>query len=68
MSVAGSANLVVATWLRSQEHVQTFELAVARALPHVRIVDRSIEMRSVKIAGQLLDEAGRSIRRIPITL
>jgi DNA-binding Lrp family transcriptional regulator len=68
ISVAGSANLVIAVWLPSRESVQTFELSMARALPQVRIIDRSIEIRSVKISGQLLDEDGLSIGRIPVAL
>jgi DNA-binding Lrp family transcriptional regulator len=68
ISVAGIANLVIAVWLPSQEHVQHFELSVARALPQLQIVDRSIEIRSVKISGELLDSDGLSIGRIPVSL
>lgn len=68
ISVAGKANLVIAVWLQSQEHVQSFEMSMTRAIPQLRVLDRSIEIRPVKLSGQLLGEDGLSTGRVLVAL
>ncbi|MEV0705555.1 Lrp/AsnC family transcriptional regulator [Saccharopolyspora sp. NPDC050389] len=57
-STAGPYNLIIAVWLRSLIDVQELETHMARRLPHLDIVDRSIVVRPVKLVGRLLDEQG----------
>ena len=59
-STAGPYNLIIAVWLRSLVDVQELETHMARRLPHLDIVDRSITVRPVKLVGRLLDEQGYS--------
>ncbi|UXM92501.1 Lrp/AsnC family transcriptional regulator [Paenarthrobacter sp. JL.01a] len=58
---AGKHNVFITAWLRSLEHVQTFEAEIARKLPHLRIVDRTTVLRTIKLIGRLMDDDGWSI-------
>ncbi len=57
---ASRYNLVLAVWLRSVQDVQSFEVALARALPGAVIADRSVVVRIAKHLGHLLGEDGRA--------
>jgi hypothetical protein len=39
---------------------------MSRALPALRVHDRSVVLRTVKLLGRVLDTEGRSIRSIPL--
>lgn len=63
-SLAAAPSLMVAVWLRTVEEVHRLELAIAKNLPYVDVVDRLLVLRPVKRMGRLLDESGRAI--IPV--
>jgi DNA-binding Lrp family transcriptional regulator len=51
----GTANLLVGHWLRSHHAAAAVEADVARRLPELRLVQRSLVLRTVKRSGRLLD-------------
>lgn len=57
-TTAGRYSVVLATWLRSADEVHRLEAALDHALPQVRIVDRSVVLRTEKHVGHLLDARG----------
>lgn len=57
---ASRYNLVLAVWLRSVQDVQSFEVALSRALPGAVIADRSVVVRIAKHLGHVLDDDGRA--------
>lgn len=57
---ASRYNLVLAVWLRQVQDVQSFEVALARALPGTVIADRSVVIRVAKHLGHVLSEDGRA--------
>lgn len=65
-SAAGPHNLIIAVWLRSLIDVQELETHMARRLPHLDIVDRSVVVRPVKLVGRLLDEQGYATGNVPL--
>jgi hypothetical protein len=50
------------------EEVHRLELAIAKGLPNVRIVDRLVVLRTVKRVGRLVDAQGRAIGVVPINI
>jgi hypothetical protein len=65
-TLAGAPSLIVVAWLRTVEEVHRFELALAEALPELRVVDRLVVLRSLKRMGRLLDESGRAVGVVPM--
>ena len=57
-------NLLLAVWLRNLRDIHRFEASLERAVPGLRIADRSIVTRLAKHVGRHLDENGRVIRHI----
>jgi hypothetical protein len=51
----GEANLLVGHWLRSHHAAAAVEAEVARRFPELRLVQRSLVLRTVKRSGRLLD-------------
>ncbi|TGB14234.1 Lrp/AsnC ligand binding domain-containing protein [Streptomyces sp. MZ04] len=68
VGVSGPQNLVATVWVRSLGDVQALEVRLAHALPHLRIVDRAVALRAVKLMGRLLDAGGRAVGFVPIDL
>jgi DNA-binding Lrp family transcriptional regulator len=64
--VAGPYNVVIDAWLRSTADVHELEREMSRALPALRVHDRSVVLRTVKLLGRVLDTEGRSVRSIPL--
>jgi DNA-binding Lrp family transcriptional regulator len=64
--VAGPRNLVVDAWLRSIAEAHDLERRLGRALPTLRIEDRSVVLRTTKLLGHVLDPEGRSVRSVPL--
>ncbi|MFE0136394.1 hypothetical protein ACFWY6_33225 [Streptomyces sp. NPDC059037] len=53
-------------WVGSPGDVQALEVRIAHALPHLRIVDRAVALRAVKLMDRRLDAAGRAVGFVPI--
>jgi len=68
MTTTGPHNLFVAVWLRSLGDVQRLEVELTTNLPHLVVVDRTLEIRPIKRIGHLLDKDGWTTGRIPIEL
>jgi DNA-binding Lrp family transcriptional regulator len=65
---AGPQNLVAMVWVASLLDAQNLEVSLAARLPHLRITDRAVALRTVKLAGRLLDNNGRARGHVPIDL
>ncbi|MER5495279.1 Lrp/AsnC family transcriptional regulator [Streptomyces sp. NPDC002490] len=63
---AGPQNLVATVWVASLLDAQNLEVSLATRLPHLRITDRAVALRTVKLVGKLLDEDGRARGHVPI--
>ncbi|TDD26270.1 Lrp/AsnC family transcriptional regulator [Actinomadura sp. KC06] len=64
--VAGPYNVIVDAWLRSTAEAHDLERKMSRVLPALRIQDRSVALRVIKMLGRILDVEDRSIRSIPL--
>lgn len=64
--VAGPYNVIVDAWLRSTAEAHDLERKMSRVLPDLRIQDRSVALRVVKMLGRILDTEDRSIRSVPL--
>jgi DNA-binding Lrp family transcriptional regulator len=58
VTATGEYNVIMAAWLRSLREVNKLEAVLEERLSGVRIVDRSVVLRSLKHLGHLLDEHG----------
>jgi DNA-binding Lrp family transcriptional regulator len=67
-TVSSAPSLVVCAWLHTVEEVHRLELTIAKQLPHLRIVDRLIVLRTVKRMGRLVDHRGRAVGVVPIAI
>lgn len=61
-----AANLLLGVWLRSLTDLQRLEAALTRRVGQLRVLDRSIGLRTVKRMGRLLDDAGRAVGHVPV--
>ncbi|RKT53596.1 Lrp/AsnC family transcriptional regulator [Saccharothrix australiensis] len=64
--VAGPYNVVIDAWLRSTAEAHDLERKMSHALPGLRVQDRSVVLRTVKLLGRILDAEGRSVRSVPL--
>lgn len=60
------ANLLLIVNLRDPEDVHTVRLRLAREHPGADVLDQRLVLRMAKINGHVLDEAGRSVRVVPV--
>lgn len=67
-TVSSAPSLVLCAWLHTVEEVHRLELAIAKRLPQVRIVDRLVVLRTVKRMGRLVDTQGRAVGVVPINI
>lgn len=63
--VAGPYNIIVDARMRSMAEVHDFERRMGEVVPALRIRDRSVVLRTVKMVGHILDSEGRSVRPVP---
>uniref|UniRef100_A0AAU1M309 Lrp/AsnC family transcriptional regulator n=1 Tax=Streptomyces sp. NBC_00148 TaxID=2903626 RepID=A0AAU1M309_9ACTN len=68
VGVAGPQNLLATAWVASLVDVHLLEVRLARALPRLRIADRSVCLRMTKHVGRLLDEQGRARGFVPVDI
>ena len=66
LSAAGPFNLLVAVWLRTVADGQLLETQLARRLPYVEVVDRSVVIRPFKLVGRMLDARGFATGVVPL--
>ncbi len=64
--VAGPHNVIIDAWLRSAGEAHDLERTLGQVLPALRVQDRSVVLRTVKLLGRVLDFEGRSIRSVPL--
>ena len=66
VSLVGQYDLAVDVWTRNLDDVQRLEATVEERMPGVQILDRAVVLRTVKIMGRLLDEAGSASGFVPL--
>ncbi|MDN6325879.1 MAG: Lrp/AsnC family transcriptional regulator, partial [Corynebacterium sp.] len=67
VTATGEYNVIMAAWLRSLLDVNRLEAVLEERLPGVRIVDRSVVLRSLKHLGHVLDADGDATgRTVPV--
>ncbi|WP_217493892.1 Lrp/AsnC family transcriptional regulator [Humibacillus sp. DSM 29435] len=64
----GPANLMLALTTHSLHELSLVEARLATEVPQMRILDRSMVLRSIKRMGRQLDLSGRSIRSVPLDI
>lgn len=67
-TVSSAPCMVLCAWLHTVEEVHRLELAIAKRLPQVRILDRLVVLRTVKRMGRLVDSHGRAVSVVPINI
>nr|WP_294696428.1 Lrp/AsnC family transcriptional regulator [uncultured Friedmanniella sp.] len=67
-TLSSATSLLVCAWLHTVEEVHRLELTMAKKLPHLRMVDRLIVLRTVKRMGRLTDDRGRAVGVVPIAI
>lgn len=65
-SLSGPHNLLFAAWLRSVDDIHAFESRLTAPFPGLTVADRAVTLWPVKLAGQLLDPAGRRLGSVPL--
>ncbi|NDL57865.1 Lrp/AsnC family transcriptional regulator [Phytoactinopolyspora mesophila] len=67
-AVAGASNSQLSVWLRSIADLFQVEERLARELPSLRVTDRIVVLRTIKLMGHILDDSERRIRTVPINV
>ena len=65
-AIGGAANLMLVVWLPAHQDLPVLESVLAQKLPWLKIAERAVTLRSVKLMGRLLDEAGLAVGRVPL--
>ena len=65
-TLTGEHNLLATAWLNSLGSVQKFEQALARSHPQFEVRDTSVNLRTPKRMGRLLDHSGRAVGIVPM--
>ncbi|MEU0938106.1 Lrp/AsnC family transcriptional regulator [Embleya sp. NPDC005971] len=68
VSVSGPHNLLIIVWLHGLDGMAGFEAGLSERFPDLEIRDRAVALHSPKRMGRLLDEHGRAVRPVPVTL
>lgn len=67
-TMAGPDNTHLVLWLRSITDLQRVEHKIVDELPGLRIGDRRVVLRTMKLMGQVLDHTGRHDHTVPLRL
>ncbi|MYW97993.1 Lrp/AsnC family transcriptional regulator [Amycolatopsis rubida] len=67
-STTGRSNLLLQLFLPTIELLPQIEAGLAEKFPAIHIVNSTFDLRTLKRMGWELDEAGRSVRLIPLVL
>ncbi len=65
-AVIGNSNLVLTVWLGSVDELQPLERRITLRLPRIRITQRLLTLRHLKLMGHVLDDSGRAERAVPM--
>jgi hypothetical protein len=65
-ALASPTNPIATVWVSSLVDAQALEVRLAARLPHLRIADRAVALRAVKLTGRLLDPRGRAVGFVPM--
>ncbi|WP_426996652.1 Lrp/AsnC family transcriptional regulator [Pseudarthrobacter sp. N5] len=65
-AVASASNVILIVGTRSLNHLEQLFIRLAADFPSVRINDRRLVLRPVKLYGRLVEEAGRAEGVIPV--
>lgn len=68
LSVAGPANLLLVAWLRDVVDLPRLEDRLCRSYPDITIMDRTVCLHTMKLAGRLLDSDARGIDHVPVSV
>jgi DNA-binding Lrp family transcriptional regulator len=68
LQVVGRSDIVLAVWMRDLKDVTRLETAIEKASPGLRVRDRSVVMRTIKIGGHLVDERGYDLGYVPMQM
>jgi DNA-binding Lrp family transcriptional regulator len=66
LTTTGQDNVVLGAWLRQVEQVLELEHRLSQVAPSLRVRNRDVALRTAKIQGWILDEAGRATHPVPI--
>lgn len=66
LGIAGPHNLMLTVWLPTVGDAHLLEVRLAQEIPHLRVAERAIALRAVKLMGRLLDPAGRAVGFVPL--
>ncbi|WP_205856136.1 Lrp/AsnC family transcriptional regulator [Phytoactinopolyspora endophytica] len=67
-AVAGQHNVQLSVWLRSAADLFRVEDRLAKELPSLRIVDRILVLRTMKLMGHTFDDSSRYVRTVPLRI
>lgn len=67
-TVAGSENALLVVWLRAIADLPEVERRLEARLPGLRLTDRRMVLRTMKLMGQILDEEGRYTGTVPFRM
>ncbi|WP_406417170.1 Lrp/AsnC ligand binding domain-containing protein [Streptomyces sp. NBC_00873] len=66
--LAGPTNLIATVRVSSLVDAQDLEVRLAARLPHLRMADRAVALRAVRLMGRLPDPDGRAVGFVPMSL
>lgn len=66
VAVVGQYDLAIDVWTRTMDDVQRLEATIEERLSGVQIADRAVVLRTVKLMGRLLDDAGCARGFVPL--
>ncbi|MQY28061.1 Lrp/AsnC family transcriptional regulator [Nocardia aurantia] len=67
-SVIGASNLVLTVWLGAVSELHPLEVRLTERMPVIRIAQRLLTLRHLKLMGRVLDEHGRAERAVPMDI
>lgn len=67
-AVIGTSNLVLTVWLSSTDELQPLEMEITVRAPDIRIAQRLLTLRHLKLMGRVLDGRGRAERAVPMDI
>ncbi|WP_033296049.1 Lrp/AsnC family transcriptional regulator [Amycolatopsis jejuensis] len=65
-ATSSDANLMVVVWLGSHHEATALEAGLSEKLPWLQVVNRATTLRTIKLMGHLIDEAGHTEGLVPL--
>jgi DNA-binding Lrp family transcriptional regulator len=66
VALVGQYDLAIDVWTRTIDDVQRLEATIEERMRGVQIADRAVVLRTVKLMGRLLDDAGCATGFVPL--